>query len=125
MAVGSNPVAATSTSNILSVSSKEFLDIHATTECRFTLKCVCGMIRTQKTPCHPCYIFEYVYPHIFHANFFLNRHATRSQRISCTSYHMERTDNNPFSGLIGPRHMTTNRAVAHQSWVARCSPHIL
>ena len=46
MFVGSIPVAATKTSDIASVSSKDFLDIQATTECRFTLKCVCDMIRT-------------------------------------------------------------------------------
>ena len=28
------------------VSSKEFLHIQATIECGFTLKCICGMIRT-------------------------------------------------------------------------------
>ena len=44
--MGSNPVAATSTSDIASVSSKEFLHIHITIECRFTLKCVCDMIKT-------------------------------------------------------------------------------
>ena len=46
MVVVSDLVAATSTSDIASVLSKEFLDIHATTECRFTLKCVCDMIKT-------------------------------------------------------------------------------
>ena len=45
MVVGSNPVAATSTSDIMSASSKEFLHIHKTTESRFTLKCVCDMIK--------------------------------------------------------------------------------
>ena len=45
--MGSNPVAATSTSDIASVSSKEFLRSHATTECRFSLKCACHMIKTQ------------------------------------------------------------------------------
>ena len=44
--VGSNPVAATLRLDIVSVSSKELLHIHATTECRFTLKCVCDMIKT-------------------------------------------------------------------------------
>ena len=96
MALGSNPVAANSTSNILSVSGKVFLDIHVTTECRFTLKCVCNMIKTHKFPCHPCHIFEYVYPHTFYVNFLLKRHVTRDTRISCTSYHMEWTDNKPL-----------------------------
>ena len=61
MVLGSNSVAVTSTLDIVSVSSKEFLDIHATTECRFTLKCICDIKKTQ-SPCHSCYIFEYVYP---------------------------------------------------------------
>ena len=34
------------TSDIPPVSSKKFLDIQATTECRFTLKRECDMIRT-------------------------------------------------------------------------------
>ena len=44
--MGSHSVAATSTSDIASVSSKEFLHIHTTTDCRFTLKYVCDMIKT-------------------------------------------------------------------------------
>ena len=44
--VGSSPVAVTLTSDIAPVSSKEFLDIHATIECGFTLKRVRDMIRT-------------------------------------------------------------------------------
>ena len=34
------------------VSSKEFLDIKATTECRFTLKCVCDTISTPHSQMH-------------------------------------------------------------------------
>ena len=68
--------------------------------------------RNTQSPCHPCYIFEYVYPHTFYVNFLLKRHITHGHRISCTSYHMEWTDNKPFSGLIGPRHMTASQAVA-------------
>ena len=40
------PVAVTSTSDITAVSSKEFHDIQATTECRFALKHVHDMIIT-------------------------------------------------------------------------------
>ena len=40
MVVSSNPFAATLTSDIAPVLSKEFLDIQATIECRFTLKSV-------------------------------------------------------------------------------------
>ena len=75
--------------------------------------------------CDPCYIFEYVYSHTFHVNFLLKRHVPCDQRISCFSYHKQRTDSKPFSGLIGPRHMTTSLAVPHQSWMLRCSPHVL
>ena len=78
--------------------------------------------KNTQSPCHPCYILGYVYLHTFHVTFLLKRHITRGHRISCTSYHVKRTDSKPFSGLIGPRHMATSRAVAHQSWVARCSP---
>ena len=46
MVVASDPIAVISTSDIASVSSKEFLNIQATTECRFTLKRVRNMIRT-------------------------------------------------------------------------------
>ena len=42
----SNLVAVTATSDIAPVSRKDFLDIEATIECRFTLKCVCDMIIT-------------------------------------------------------------------------------
>ena len=44
--MGSNPVAVTQTSDIAPVSSKEFLDIQATIECKFTLKRVHNMIIT-------------------------------------------------------------------------------
>ena len=46
MAVGSNPVAITWTSDIKPVLSKEFLGIQATIECGFTLKQVPDLIRT-------------------------------------------------------------------------------
>ena len=122
--MGPKPVAATSTSDIASVSSKEFLDIHATIECRFTLKCVCDMIK-HTAPLLPLLYFEYVYPHTCHVNFLLKRHITLGHRISCTSYHMERSGNKPFTGKIGSRHMTTSLAVANQSWLARSSPYLL
>ena len=43
--MGSNPVAVTL--YIVPVLSKAFLEVEATTEYRITLKCVCGMIKTQ------------------------------------------------------------------------------
>ena len=49
MVVGSSPVAVTLLSDIVPVSSKDFLEIQATAECRFTLnKQVCDMIKTSK-----------------------------------------------------------------------------
>ena len=46
MDVGSSPVEVTLTSDFTPASSKKFLDIQATIECGFTLKCVRDMIRT-------------------------------------------------------------------------------
>ena len=46
MVVGSNPVDVTLTSDVVPVSSKEFLNIQATIERRFTLKRVYDMIVT-------------------------------------------------------------------------------
>ena len=46
MVVSSIPVAVTYTSDIVLVSSKEFLDIQATIESRFTLKVIRDMIIT-------------------------------------------------------------------------------
>ena len=74
---------------------------------------------------HHCYISKYVYLHTFHVNSLLKRQLSRGHRISCPSDHLERTDNKPFSGMIGPRHMTTSRADAHQSLVARSSLSVL
>ena len=45
MVVGSSPVGVTSTSDIVPVSSKEFLDIQAAIGCGFTLKRVRDIIR--------------------------------------------------------------------------------
>ena len=115
---GSNPVAVTETSDIAFVSSKEFLVIQATTKCRFTLKRPRDMIRTHdESPCYLCYIFEYVYLPAFHVNFLLKRYLFRGQRISRSTHHLERADNKPVSGLIGPR--PTSRKVVHESWAVR------
>ena len=46
MVLGSSPVAVTSPSDFAPASSKKFLDIQATIECRFTLKRVRDMTRT-------------------------------------------------------------------------------
>ena len=58
MTVGSKIVAVTYTSDIVPVSSKEFLDIQATIECRFTLKYVRDMIITYR---HHFFYSEIVY----------------------------------------------------------------
>ena len=44
--LGSNPVAVTLPSDFAPASSKEFVDIQATIDCGFTMKCVCDMTRT-------------------------------------------------------------------------------
>ena len=49
MVLGSSPVTVTSPSDFAPASSKEFLDIQATIECRFTLKRVRDMTRTYST----------------------------------------------------------------------------
>ena len=43
---GSDPITVTKFSDIAPVLSKEFIDNQATTESRFTLKCICDMIKT-------------------------------------------------------------------------------
>ena len=54
MIVGSSPFGVTNTSDITPVSSKEFLDIQATTECRFSLKRVRDMIDNNIQSNEPC-----------------------------------------------------------------------
>ena len=44
--LGSSPIAVTYTSDLVSASSKEFLDVQATIECGFSLKRVRDMTRT-------------------------------------------------------------------------------
>ena len=62
MVLASSPVAVTSPSDFAPASSKEFLDIQATIECGFTLKCVhdmttysqsfnCSKIKTDHIKC--------------------------------------------------------------------------
>ena len=48
MVVNSNSVAVTETSDVAPVSRKEFLDIQATIECRFTVKGVHDMMSGQR-----------------------------------------------------------------------------
>ena len=47
MAVGLNYIAVSEVSDTASVLNKEFLNTQATTDCRFTLKHLCGIIKTQ------------------------------------------------------------------------------
>lgn len=47
MAVGLNYIAVNEVSDTASVLNKEFLNTQATTDCRFTLKHLCGIIKTQ------------------------------------------------------------------------------
>ena len=54
MVVNSNSVAVTETSDVAPVSRKEFLDIQATIECRFSLKLEREMIITYSQDFHSC-----------------------------------------------------------------------
>ena len=117
-------------SDIASVSSKELLDIQATTQCRFTLKRVCVMIRTYSLlVILAIFLSTFILINFKSVNFLVNRHLSRGHRIAYIAHQLEHINNKPFSGLIVPRHMTTSRAVAHQSemarWVARCFLRVL
>ena len=92
MVVGSNPVAVTSTSDIASVSSKEFLHIHATTECRFTLKCVCDMIKT-----HSLLVTLAIFLSTFTRIHFMSTFFSRGILLVATESHVPLTT---CSGLI-------------------------
>ena len=93
----------------MSVSSKEFLDIQATTECRFTLKSVCDMTRRYSL-LFILAIFLSTFTCIqLQVNFLVNRHLFCGHRMSYIANHLEQTDNKTFSGLVGPRHMTSRR----------------
>ena len=54
---------------------------------------------------HACYISEYIYLHVFSVNFLLKRHLSRGHKILCPAHYLKRTDNKPFSTLIGPTHI--------------------
>ena len=92
MVVGSSPVAATSASDIASVSSKEFLDIHAITECRFTLKCVCDMIKT-----HSLLVALAIFLSMFTRIHFMSTFFSRGTFLVATVSHVPLTT---WSGLI-------------------------
>ena len=82
MVVGSNPVAATETSDIAFVSSKKFLDIHATAECRFARKMRMWHDKNTKRPCHPCYIFS-----TFTGIHFMSTFFARGKSLVATEFH--------------------------------------
>ena len=90
--MGSNPVAATSASDIASVSSKEFLHIHATTECRFTLKSVCDMIKT-----HSLLVTLAIFFSTFTCIHFMSTFFSRGILLVATESHVSLTK---WGGLI-------------------------
>ena len=97
-----------------------------TKKCRFTLKCLCDMIRMHSLLLIlATFLSTFSCIHFMSTFFSRHWHLSRGHRISCPTHHLERTDKKPFSGSIGPRHKTKSWVVAHQSWVARCSPHVL
>ena len=56
--------------------------------------------------CHLCYTS------LLYINFLLKRHLSRGHKIFCPEDHLEWTGNKLFSGMIGPRHMTTIRELS-------------
>ena len=66
--------------------------------------------------CHACYSSEYIYLHKFRVNFPLKRHLSCGHRISCPEQHLERTDRNPFSRLIGPIHKKVGQFLIKTGW---------
>ena len=90
--MGLNPVAATSTSDSASVSSKEFLHIHTTTECRFTLKWVCDMIKT-----HSLLVTLAIFLSTFTRIHFMSTFFSRGILLVATESHVPLTT---CSGLI-------------------------
>ena len=92
MVVGSNLVPATSASDIASVSSKELLDIHATTGYRFTLKCVCDMIKTNSFP-----VTLAIFLSKFTRIYFMSTFFSRGTLLVATESHVPLTT---WSGLI-------------------------
>ena len=65
---------------------------------------------------HASYSSEYNYLHIFRVNFLLKRHLSRDHRISCPAHYLERTDNKPFSRLIGPTHKQVEQLPIKTGW---------
>ena len=111
---------------ITSVLSKEFLDIQATTECRFTLKYVFEIMRKHSLLVILAIFFSaFSCIHFMSISFWKQRYLSRDHRISCPAHHLEQTDNKSFSGMIGPRHKTKSRVVDYQSSVARRSSRAL
>ena len=78
MVLGSSPVAVTSPSDFAPASSKEFLDIQATIECGFTLKCIRDMTRTYAL--FTCSLVE-------NLNFYVYIHSSPSEngRMPCSN----------------------------------------
>ena len=70
MVLGSSPFAVISPSDFVPASSKDFLDIQATTECGFTLKPIRDMTRTYNQLMKSFYIliFSFILPY-FHKTF--------------------------------------------------------
>ena len=72
----------------------------------------------------PIFFIAFSLIHFMSTFFSRQRHLYRGHRILFPVHHLEWTDNKPFSGFIGSRHITKREAVAHQSWVAKFSPRI-
>ena len=104
----------------MSVLSKEFLDIQATTECGLTLKCVCDIIRTHSLiVILPIFFSAFSCIHLMLTFFSRERHLYRAHKNLYPAHHLEWADNKQFSGFIGSRYIIKNETVVW--WVARFS----
>ena len=56
----------------------------------------------------------------FQVDILFTRHVPHGYSVSCSTHHLEHTNNKPFTEWIGLTHVTNSRAVAHKSWMARC-----
>ena len=95
--MGSNPITATSISDIASVLSKEFLHIYTTAECRFTLKCLCDKIKI-----HSLLVTLAIFLSTFTRKHFVSTFFSRGILLVVTESHA------PLTSSIG---LITNRLV--------------
>ena len=81
------------------------------------LNSICNLVSRHVSThlCHLCYTFQYLYLHIFQAHILLTRQLPGDHSIPWPTYHMQRTNSKPFTGLIGLRHVITSQTVAYSA----------